>query len=127
MEQQIVLLAIAAVVGIIGKITFDWLSRKENTPRADEGFVTLGMLKGHCDSEQDDCKIKSEMVEKGLILRMEQYKLTVDKRLETGEKLFEKFDASLSRHNLLLDRLERRLDRILPGEKNDTEPYNFTS
>ena len=126
MEQQIVLLAIAAVVGIIGKITFDWLSRKENTPRADEGFVTLGMLKGHCDSEQVDCKIKSEMVERGLILRMEQYQATVDKRLESGEKFFEKFDASLSRHNLLLDRLERRLDRLLPEEKNDTNPYRLT-
>ena len=127
MEKQVVLLAIAAIVGIIGKITFDWLSRKENTPRADEGFVTFGILKNHCDSEQVDCGIKSKLIEEGLIRRMEQYQIAVEKRLETGEKLFEKFDASLSRHNLLLDRLERRLDRLLPEDKNDTDAYRFTS
>lgn len=92
--------------GLAGKIIWDWLkSRKTEIPKAEDGFLSLAILKQHCKEQQANCT-KSLMGELKLII------IRLENRLENGDKLFKDVQKTLKVHSRVLVVMSRQLKAL---------------
>jgi hypothetical protein len=90
---------ISLLIGVVGKIIWDWLNRRSEIPRASTGFISLDELTEHCRRQQAGCV---------QLLRTEVKLLAskIDGRLGMGDHHFDSYDRRL-------EKIEKQLEKLI--------------
>lgn len=104
--EQLIGALIILAAGFMLKIVWDWLMNlKKETPRAENGFLSLADLTSHCRTQQENCT-------KHLMGKMELVIVRLENRLENGDKLFINVQKTLRAHSRVLIHLSKQLKEM---------------